>query len=304
MEQGIRIRTVILLWLLFSGVSGIQAQSAGDIDTLSQWRIDETYGEPQWMHYDHFKYYISGTIMINSRQYYKVNKSGYWYVNNPNYPNYYDGYYAPLREGNNKWFTTDYDDEDVLLYDYTLNVGDTIDSYANGMGEIITIVSIDTILIDGEAKKRFHLSCDFGAKYIIEDIGAYTGLFEPLTWFENVSDFYCYAVDFVPIWINPDYSPYCDLSVSIMEVNQTENLSSHPNPFTTSTTIKYELKEISNIQFTIYNVIGEVVYATEDRLMPQGSHTVTWSPSHLPEGMYYAVLRSEEGVGVVKMVKQ
>jgi len=81
-------------------------------------------------------------------------------------------------------------------------------------------------------------------------------------------------------------------------------VKSYPNPFTITTTIEYELKEISNIQFTIYNVIGEVVYATEDRLMPQGSHTVTWSPSHLPEGLYYAVLRSEEGVRVVKMVKQ
>ncbi|MBE9483525.1 MAG: T9SS type A sorting domain-containing protein, partial [Bacteroidetes bacterium] len=67
---------------------------------------------------------------------------------------------------------------------------------------------------------------------------------------------------------------------------------------------EYELKEISNIQFTIYNVIGEVVYKAEDRILPRGSHKVTWSPGHLPEGMYYGVLRSGDGVSVVKLIKQ
>ena len=93
-------------------------------------------------------------------------------------------------------------------------------------------------------------------------------------------------------------------TVGIPESSTELQLSTYPNPFTTSTTIEYELKEISNIQFTIYNVIGEVIYQAEDRVMRQGSHKVTWSPGHLPEGLYYAVLRSEEGVSVVKMVKQ
>ena len=93
-------------------------------------------------------------------------------------------------------------------------------------------------------------------------------------------------------------------TASISEQQTAIQLSIYPNPFTTSTTIEYELKEISNIQFTIYNVMGETVYHTEFSLMPPGSHTVTWSPSHIPEGLYFAVLRSEEGVSVVKMVKQ
>jgi hypothetical protein len=93
--------------------------------------------------------------------------------------------------------------------------------------------------------------------------------------------------------------------VGLTELETQQNhLTAYPNPFTTSTTIEYELKEISNIQFTVYNVMGETVYHAEYSLMPQGSHTVTWSPGHLPEGMYYAVLRSEEGVEVVKMIKQ
>ena len=80
--------------------------------------------------------------------------------------------------------------------------------------------------------------------------------------------------------------------------------SIHPNPFTTSTTIEYELTEPSHIQLTIYNSIGEEVYKAEDRMMPQGKHSFVWSADRLPQSLYYAVLRSEEWVSVVKMVKQ
>jgi len=92
--------------------------------------------------------------------------------------------------------------------------------------------------------------------------------------------------------------------VGISEKISETQLLAYPNPFSASTTIEYELKEISSIQFTVYNVIGEVVYTSEDRMMPQGRHTFTWSCESLPEGMYYGVLRSEEGASVVKMIKQ
>jgi len=93
-------------------------------------------------------------------------------------------------------------------------------------------------------------------------------------------------------------------SAHIHDFDHEIQIITYPNPFTTSTTIEYELKEISNIQFTIYNVVGEVVYKAEDRIMPKGSHTVTWSPGLLPGGMYYAVLRSDEGSTVTKLIKQ
>ena len=38
--------------------------------------------------------------------------------------------------------------------------------------------------------------------------------------------------------------------------------------------------------------------------MPQGRHSFRWSAERLPQGMYYAVLRSEEGMSVIKMLKQ
>ena len=92
--------------------------------------------------------------------------------------------------------------------------------------------------------------------------------------------------------------------IGIIESSTKQQLSTYPNPFTTSTTIEYELTEPSHIQLTIYNAIGEQVYKTEDRMMPVGKHSFVWTADRLPEGMYYAVIRSEEGVSVVKMIKQ
>jgi len=92
--------------------------------------------------------------------------------------------------------------------------------------------------------------------------------------------------------------------VGITEDSPYKQICISPNPFTTTTTIEYELTEPSHIQLTIYNAIGEMIQVAEDRLMLEGKHSFVWSPESLPEGMYYAVLRSEEIVSVLKMIKQ
>jgi hypothetical protein len=98
---------------------------------------------------------------------------------------------------------------------------------------------------------------------------------------------------------------YVDTEVGYREIiNKSAQIISYPNPFTTSTTIEYELYTICNIQYTVYNMMGEMVFYSQENMLPPGRHTITWSPGHLPAGLYYGVLRSEEGVSVVKMVKQ
>ena len=113
----------------------------------------------------------------------------------------------------------------------------------------------------------------------------------------------------IQVYVN---APGCNTSVEIEEacnvgipettINQ--SLSIHPNPFTTSTTIEYELTKVSSVQFTVYNVMGEVVYKSIANVLQSGPHQVSWSPGPMPAGMYYGVLRSEEGVSVVKLIKK
>jgi len=194
---------------------------------------------------------------------------------------------------------------DFLLYDFSLELGDTLHSY---IGEGLIAIAVDSIMVGDQYRKRWTYQEPTWAPIdVVEGIGAITGLFEFMEIFEVIHYLRCYYYNDEPVYM---YADQCDLeidtclSVNIHERIAVRTIKTYPNPFTTSTTIEYELTEPSHIQLTIYNSIGEVVYRTEDRMMLKGSHTVTWSPSHLPEGMYYGVLRSEEGVSVVKMVKQ
>ncbi len=92
-------------------------------------------------------------------------------------------------------------------------------------------------------------------------------------------------------------------TVGTLERQSESLISAYPNPFTTSTAIEFALNGNSKIQISIFNAIGEEVYQFEETY-DQGTHNISWSPSHLPGGLYFAVLRTEEGVSVVKMVKQ
>jgi hypothetical protein len=255
--------------------------------------------------YDHFKYFIDGDTVIGATEYYKVYKSGYSYEyefsshDTSEYYFYERKYSGVLREGGNRWYTTYYPDEDVLLYDFTMNIGDSL------YGGQITVVDIDTVMVDDEPKKRFHLLGEgFGGlgEYLIEDVGATTGLFEVMVFFENISHLHCYAIDFNPLWINPDF-PYCDLSVSVEENSNIIRISTYPNPFTTSTTISFTLDGNSRIQISIFNTIGEMVYQHKETY-DQGTHKVTWSPGPLPAGLYYGILTTNDGTSVIKMIKQ
>ena len=270
---------------------------------MSQWRVTAEYVISYEVVTYEFKYYISGTVIIDSLEYYEVYYSGIAYGSSGNPGTFNHWYGGALREEDNRWYKLEYNNEDVLLYDFTMSISDTVYPYTQGA--IVTVTDIDTIIVDGLPKKRFHLAgAGWGDdEYIIEDIGASTGLFEMLPFFENVSHLNCFAIDFNPLWVNPDY-PYCDLSVNIEEIKKSVRISTYPNPFTTTTTIEYELSEPSHVQLIIYNAIGEMIHMAEDRMMPVGKHSFTWTADRLPVGLYYGVLRSVEGVSVIKMVKQ
>jgi len=101
----------------------------------------------------------------------------------------------------------------------------------------------------------------------------------------------------------PEVEEECEW-VGVNEITTNPIISIHPNPFTTSTTIEYEMTEPSHVQLSIYNTIGEIVCRAEDRFMAVGKYSYIWSGDWLPEGLYFVVLNNEEGVRMVKMMKR
>ena len=75
-----------------------------------------------------------------------------------------------------------------------------------------------------------------------------------------------------------------------------------PNPFTSSTTIEYELKQPEKVSLSIYNHLGQLVYQTQE-LQPQGKQQLIWNAERFPDGIYYYRLQVGEQTANGKMVK-
>lgn len=207
-----------------------------------------------------------------------------------------------------------------LLYDFGAETGDSILLpyfwTVNGDSTLYMIIdSTTTIDVNGEMRKLQYITCgdgivvEFGNK-VIEGIGNTYYMF-PTYDGEYYGPLRCYEDNIVGLFISPFHPNNgwnfedCDQIITgISELESENKMFVFPNPFTTATTIEYSLDGSSRIQISIYNAVGEEVYRTEENVMSPVRHKVIWSPRHIPAGLYYAVLRSEVGVSVVKMVKQ
>ena len=104
-----------------------------------------------------------------------------------------------------------------------------------------------------------------------------------------------------------------DFSIEeIVAVNSEEYISSpivdsyvvatnYPNPFNPSTTISYDLIGGSNVNLTIYNVMGQRVATLVNEFKVTGSYEVVWNGTNsnglsMPSGLYVMKLETENGV--------
>jgi hypothetical protein len=88
----------------------------------------------------------------------------------------------------------------------------------------------------------------------------------------------------------------------ISEYNNWQSVMIFPNPFTTSATIEYELKQPEKVTLRIYNHLGQVVYQAQEN-QPQGSQQLIWNAERFADGIYYYRILVGDAVANGKMVK-
>jgi len=83
----------------------------------------------------------------------------------------------------------------------------------------------------------------------------------------------------------------------------------YPNPFNSSTLINYQLPMISNVELSVYNLLGQKVAKLVNGRKEAGHHKVEWDASGFASGIYYyrievgdPVRRTGEFQDVKKMV--
>jgi hypothetical protein len=69
----------------------------------------------------------------------------------------------------------------------------------------------------------------------------------------------------------------------------------YPNPFNPLTAIGYQLSAISEVDLSIYNLLGQKVATLVNRRQPAGYHQVDWNASGFASGVYYYRLSTNAG---------
>jgi len=76
----------------------------------------------------------------------------------------------------------------------------------------------------------------------------------------------------------------------------------YPNPFNPKTIISYQLPVISEVELSIYNILGQKVATLVSEKQPAGSYKVEWDASKFSSGVYYYRIEAGNFVETRKMV--
>ncbi len=71
------------------------------------------------------------------------------------------------------------------------------------------------------------------------------------------------------------------------ELKSFQLLQNYPNPFNPSTTIRFSLPKASDVNLSIYNILGERITVLVSEHMNAGPHLVEWNASGFASGVYF-----------------
>lgn len=67
----------------------------------------------------------------------------------------------------------------------------------------------------------------------------------------------------------------------------------YPNPFNSTTVIRYQIKETSRVTLKVYDLLGSVVDALVNETQQAGQYQVVWNNPVLSSGIFFAGLRRQ-----------
>jgi hypothetical protein len=76
----------------------------------------------------------------------------------------------------------------------------------------------------------------------------------------------------------------------------------YPNPFNPITTIKFSIPKESNVNISIYNVLGELVTTLANGQMKPGYYEYQFNATNLASGVYIYRIKADDFVETKKMV--
>ena len=236
----------------------------------------------------HERYYQSGTTTIGGIEYNIINVER---VPNPNNVTIVDGAYR--NDGNQvyycKWNGSSYDEE-VILYDYDLEVGDFFhddDDHPMQVTEVTTIYDENHV---SRKKITFEfLGLADVTEFWIEGVGSNrgfinVGMYEPAH--DSDGEMYhllCYHVNNNVVYVNPEYNE-CDMPFAVEDNSITNEITVYPNPASDVIKILNDNNlNITNVE--IIDLTGRTVLSTDN------ANDI--DISSIPEGQYFVKIIGE-----------
>jgi len=102
-----------------------------------------------------------------------------------------------------------------------------------------------------------------------------------------------------------EYTPPPPIGVEHQGENNPEEFALHqnyPNPFNPTTTIKYQIPELSLVTLKVFDVLGSEITTLVNEEKPVGSYEVNFNASSLPSGIYFYKLQAGSFVETKKMM--
>lgn len=215
-----------------------------------------------------------------------------------------DEYYGALRDEDGLVYFIPRDSiNELLIYDFTVGVGDTIEgTYINEYGNIwmqydLYVFWVDSILINGDYRKRLELE----GSHWIEGIGNTNGLFNES--FANVSNYfnllYCMSIDELSLY--PTFQTgSCELSVGVDSfINEKQKPNVYPNP--SNGKFNIEINDITQFSgLKIFNLLGEE-YTIENITL---ENKITVDLEDFPIGVYFLNFKVGDQSYTMKIFKE
>ena len=237
---------------------------------------------------EHYSYTIAGDTVIGNQTYHQLSIP---YVDSygpctVNHSAGYNGCYRQDVAARKVYYIAPGDVTEELLYDFTLEVGDTIHEFSrfNCTQPTDTISLIDSMLIGTNYRKVWHFGEFPISNTIIEGIGYVSGILEGCATSMPDGPFYvldCFQQNGITLY--PDAATPCQLVNSVDEPSMASiQLTFYPNPFSSSATLQFN-RSVVNATITIYNCVGQQIRQIKNI----SGKTIILNRDNLSVGLYY-----------------
>lgn len=228
------MKTIYLTLLTFLAFNYLNAQTPDYFADNPEWLQSSSCNWTGCIENKDFVYFLDGDSVLNNITYHKVYIHGKMTPfpmgqGQPCPPEFtFYNFVTLLRQDSLRIYEYNaIEATDTLLYDFNLNIGDTLPRTNNLWSTTSVVDSVDTVIINGTNRKKFYISGpDMVAYEMIEGIGANTGLLEQMDQLLDCG----YGLSCFKVNGTIEIGSGCNFEVSLNELDLLPKVMLYPNP--------------------------------------------------------------------------